>query len=94
MAEGELFRDLMIENHQYVKAFSDNPEFQKLLVAMFVMANDEAARLGCNLEDQEVENPTMSADGKYISFGFIKREEAKKSGLLGPNGEELMSMGG
>lgn len=89
MAEGELFTELMMENDRRGKAFAENPEFQKLLVALYVMANDDAHRLRCELEELEVDNPLMSPDSKTVTLGFVKRKEEKKSGLFGPNGEEL-----
>lgn len=91
MAEGKFFEELMKENKEYVKAFSENKEFQKYLVALFVMANDEAHRLKCDIEDLEVENPTISPDRKNISFGFTKKEKPKPSGLVDVLGNEILS---
>lgn len=91
MADGALFSELMMENNERGKAFAENPEFQKLLVALYVMGNDDAYRLKCELEDLEVDNPLMSPDGKTITLGFTKIEK-KKSGLLGPDGEELNAL--
>lgn len=91
MAEGALFVEMMKENAEHVKAYNSSPEFRKMLVGMFMMANNEAHRLGCSLEELEVIDPSMSPDAKTITFKLQKRAAPKKSGILGADGEELLS---
>jgi len=80
----------MKDNKRWVEAFSENPEFQRYLVALFVMANDEAHRLSCDIGELEVDNPTMSPDGKAITFGFKKIDQPKGTGIYGADGQEIM----
>lgn len=84
---GAIFDMLMKRNKPIADAFMANPEFRKFLIGLYMAAGEQADEWGCNLEDIEIVEARMTADGYYTFFKMAQSEESKlqkKSALVNP----------
>jgi len=79
---GEMFEDLMHENHDRVVAFKKNPDLRKVMVYMYLLAEMYAAKHSIKLEDVDIENPTMDPHSERILFTFCHIPPPVSSNLL------------
>ena len=81
-----IFELLMKRNKPVAEAFEKNPVFRTFLIGLYLAANEQAEELGCQLEDMEIVDAKMSADGRATWFKMQQTEDSKtpKSVIINP----------
>ncbi len=88
MAKG-LLAEMFERENKAVIEYTKRNNMNRLLASLYLTAQAWAKQKGINLNDVEIVQEEMSANGSNATWKFIKSEGAqdkKKSGLLGADG--------
>lgn len=89
MQEGTFVQFLKMEQSKYSKVIIKNPEWQKLLMAMYTVAASYANQKHCSMLDIESKLPLIR-DLKYMTWDMNCTIKQIGTGLYDENGVEIM----